>query len=82
MHSFDQCRGITSLVLLDNDLLASGSLDGTISIINFIKGELKYTFQANYPIFCLCYLNNGILASATNLEFENNDYTVSIWSVS
>ena len=57
---------VTSLVLLENGYLASGSEYETIKVWDTINGNLKYTFNNHSnTIIGLLALENGYLASCS-----------------
>ena len=66
---------ITSLVLLKNGDLASGSEDSTIKIWNITTGQVKQTFRGGSGVYCLAVLNNDLLASGSA------DNTIRIWNI-
>ena len=67
---------ITDLAVLDNGLLASSSLDGTVKIWYTTNGNLKFTFSHNKNgVLTLAYLGENILASGLA------DSTIMIYNV-
>jgi WD40 repeat protein len=59
--------GVYALEWLDNDTLATGSLDGTIKLWSPTTGQTKRTIQTNQYVFSLKLLNTNIhLAAGLN----------------
>ncbi len=78
MNTFD-CNTVTSLTMLYNGLLASGSQDSTIKIWDLTKPDspLLHTLREHEgPVYALTQINNQFLASCSN------DQTIKLWSIS
>lgn len=74
---------VTSMVVLKNGLLATGSSDATIIVYNYTSGEVKKTLSSSwYGVFSLAVLPNGNLVSTSPSGNEwPNFKKLTIWNV-
>ena len=69
---------VTGLAKLDNNLLASASLDNTTLIWNLTNGQLKYKLQGGHSDYVLTLMSLGNNLVATS----SVDNSVIVWNVS
>jgi len=67
---------VYALEWLDNDTLASGSLDKTIKLWSPTTGQTKRTIQTNQSVFSLKFLNTNIHLAAGLGKGEINIYNI------
>ncbi len=81
-HHWSYPYHVTSMVILKNGFLASGSSDATINIWNYTKGELiKSLSSSYYGVFGLAVLPQGYLASTSPDSNSYPYFKLSIWDV-
>jgi len=68
---------VLTLIDLGNDILASGSIDGTIIVWNAVSGDIIHVLDSHIDrIYCLVFV-----ASKELIVSGSSDKTVRVWKV-